>query len=43
VAQFAMHATPEGMVGLSATVLGVAATLMSMAEKHKDGKEKRKS
>jgi hypothetical protein len=43
VAQFAMHATPEGMVGLSATVLGVAATLMSMAEKHKDGKEKRKA
>jgi hypothetical protein len=42
VAQFVMHATPEGMVGLSATVLGVAATLMSMAEKHKDGKEKGK-
>jgi hypothetical protein len=42
VAQFVMHATPEGMVGLSATVLGAAATLMSMAEKHKDGKEKGK-
>lgn len=40
VAQFAMHASPEGVVGLSATILGVAATFLSKAEKNKGEKRK---
>jgi hypothetical protein len=40
VAQFAMHASPEGVVGLGATILGVAATFLSKAEKNKAEKRK---
>src|SRR5487761_973248 len=33
VSQFAMHATPEGMVGLGATILGLASLGLAKAEK----------
>jgi hypothetical protein len=35
VAQFAMHATPEGVVGLSAMVLGLASLGLARVEKHR--------
>ncbi len=35
VAQFAMHATPEGVVGLSAVVLGLASLSLAKYEKHR--------
>jgi hypothetical protein len=35
VAQFAMHATPEGVVGLGAMVLGLASVGLAKAEKHR--------
>lgn len=35
VAQFAMHATPEGVVGLGAMVLGVAGLGLAQIEKHR--------
>ncbi len=35
VAQFAMHATPEGMVGLTAMVLGLASLSLAKYEKHR--------
>ena len=38
VAQFAMHATPEGVVGLGAMVLGLASVGLAKAEKHRKGK-----
>jgi hypothetical protein len=38
VAQFAMHATPEGVAGLGAMVLGLASLGLAKAEKHRKGK-----
>jgi septal ring factor EnvC (AmiA/AmiB activator) len=38
VAQFAMHATPEGIVSLGLTALGVAVTLRARAEKNAEKK-----
>lgn len=38
MAHFAMHAAPEGMVGLGAMVLGLASLGLAKAEKHRKGK-----
>jgi hypothetical protein len=39
ITQFAMHATPEGVVGLATTVLGLAALGLGKAEKNRKGKD----
>jgi hypothetical protein len=38
VSEFVMHMTPEGTVGLTATVLGLASLGLAKAEKHRKGK-----
>lgn len=39
ITQFAMHATPDGIVGLATTLLGLAAVGLAKTEKNRKGKD----
>jgi hypothetical protein len=43
LAQFTMHATPEGVVGVSATILGLIATGLAKVEQNKAKKSKERT